>query len=817
MLEMQDAPNKERNFVSCTPQSSNGETRIDAGKTSNDEDLNPVICDTARTTCWTEADSKVTSTLNMPLMPTEIERRKEGIEEFLSKPYLLSALQYTTSTAANTNLAVFDPHAYLSSVTQWANKIQGFGLVRGTFVLRVEITAYPFQSGKLLIHALPNYNEMLNSTNPNLVSTHNTLLVSKFQHPYIELDLRDSVAEFKFPYIAPTSFYDIKNGGESWGRIFLDSLTPLRTGSGGLTFAEVACYGYWEDFSLAAPTVPQSSQMEKREVSGPISSGLKKVSRGFSDLSKIAVLSPVMQPLAWVLNIASGVASVFGWSKPRLDQPPMVMVKQLARYIGTSDGPDVSVPTSVTYDNAIEVMDKWSITKEDEMSMKFLLSIPTYMSTISWTTGNASGTSLLSQKITPKVMYTEGTDTHSARVATYRVGAPFYYLSNFFRYWRGDVWVVLKFAKTQYHSGKLQITWTPGSNITTAPTLATSILSYRHIVDIRDQNEVRFNLPWQLAKCYLKTGTTTNEVSGQLDIVVLTDLRAPETCSSTIDMLVFYLPGDNFEFQVPGPSTGITTGPYLPQSSQSEVLVSGGIAETKINSASTYYSKMCIGEHILSIKQMLNKCTQLYPTRVPIWVGSKVLNISPFVIGAESINPSTGILTESGFVADAFSIFAPMYAYCRGSTRFFVSQDGPTSASGVGQPHLIGMNTPDLNGQLVTTNAVTTTAVATGQSAGQIPSILTGIFPLQTPLPNDLGVGLGFYEIPYYSRYPVTHPLFAGGSQNVGYTYEANNCSVFTLQSYQNFDASLQIYRSMSDNFVLSYFIGCPPLLITYL
>jgi len=384
-----------------------------------------------------------------------------------------------------------------------------------------------------------------------------------------------------------------------------------------------------------------------------------------------------------------------------------------------------------------------------------------------------------------------------------------------FDMWRGDFEVTLKLVKTIFHTGKLMVVWTPGEDITTAATLANSLPAYRHIIDIREQDEFTLNLPWLLAKSYLRTD---GNCSGRLDVVVLNDLRAPDTCSTTIDIIVLVRAGDNWEYQTPK-STNRGMQPYYPQSNSQEEIYDGGIADTKKEQLSTFYSEKCIGEHILSLKQFLNRNSQMVGlTSSKPWSGNGSITIDPYYVSGTAINVTSGALTTPSYGADAFSWIAPLYAYMRGSVRWQIVTDGPTSTTGTstGDAHTYVYTTPGaLVGQSLTV-PYAPNLVLDGLSGSFSPLYGTQAhYPLGAPNPDDRGPGISFYEFPYYCRYPVSHPTVANGL-TYSTTDDTYPTTSMTITSNNALSADNQYYRSFSDNFTLSYFIGCPPLMVTY-
>jgi len=74
-----------------------------------------------------------------------------------------------------------------------------------------------------------------------------------------------------------------------------------------------------------------------------------------------------------------------------------------------------------------------------------------------------------------------------------------------------------------------------------------SAYALRAIVDIRTEDEITFELPYLIQSDYIKNDVA----SGRIDILVLNDLRGPESVAQNIDVQVFYRAGDDFEYAVP--------------------------------------------------------------------------------------------------------------------------------------------------------------------------------------------------------------------------------------------------------------------------
>jgi len=800
--------------VVVTPQSSNNEVLVDGGSKMNKGSLNPVMCDSNITTCFVENESVVTSDFKEKKMPNNYEVKGESIKDFLAKPYLLTSLQWTSASATNVNLYSVDIGPLLASVTQWEFKIRGFELIRGTFNFRVQLNASPFQCGNLLIHYLPNYANRI-SVDATYAARYNTSLVQKFQHPNIQLDCRDSIALLSVPYIAPTPYYDVKTGAHDWGRIFIDVISPFSSGAAGILNAEITVFGYWSDVELAAPIVPQSSKkerftamngksLEEREFKlGPVANGLKAVSSAASSLSSIPFLSAVMSPLSWAADVGSQIASIFGWSKPRANEHTSIIARQSTRYYGTGDGTDVSVPTTLTCQNAVKVTDDYTIRSDDEMSLKYLLSIPTYMGLVNWTTSAASGTLLATYEVRPRLMSTSATNVVGAFTYSYTYGAPLFYLSNFFGFYRGSMKLHIKGVKTIFHSGKLLITFTPlAATLSVTPNVTTSIYSFREIVDIRESSDITLNLPYMLSRPYLKQ---TQNI-GTVNIYVLNDLRCPETVSQDIDLMVFFTAGDDFEFQVPTSSrSGSGSNIYTPQASSEEVLVDAGIAESKEQGCNTMYSELSIGEHFTSIKQLLNRNSVLQSTTAQTFPSQGVA-LYPWFVSGVTNTAVTGAAKSGGFIGDPFSVFAPMYNYFRGKARV-----GLVTSSNA---KIMMSNYPFLMSDSSSTSFLSTTTTLYG---GNLTYAISGSYlngPAFTPIPSEEN-NIPYLQLPYYAQFPVSYVDVWQGDTTNFFTADETvpvSTALFVNQSTA-LGTTTTLQRSFCDDFQLTFFIGCPALL----
>lgn len=750
-----------------------------------------------------------------------------SIKAFLGKPFLLQSLNWNTQVA-NSNLYSFDISTTLGSVPAWGDKIRGFNLIKGDFVVKLALNASPFQQGKLLLHYLPCYKQQL-AANAGIAKMKNLVLSQKYQHPHVELSCRDTSVALKIPYIAPSAYYALAEGSYDWGTVFIDVFSALATGPSapvGQAYADVSVYGYWENIELQVPIVPQSSSEERvikrgglvseeKEEMGPIASSLKRVGKATSILSKIPILGDFMSPISWAANIFADSAGALGWSKPRQLEGIGVVTKSQFRYAGTTDGPNLAYPGGITCLNRVELYDQGSITNEDEMSFEFLFKVPLFMGEFPWSWDSGIGTSLQTQKMGPDLLAARHivSDTVAGHTAEYEYQVPFTALSKIFTLWRGSFCLMLKFVKTQMHSGRLQVTWTPCSNVTNTPNLLDSMYSLRTVIDIRTEDVVCIELPYLLYKNYTETGS----YSGQLDIQVLNDLRAPESCSQTIAVQWFIVPGNDFELAVPKKSL-YSTLPYIPQSSNEEAIIGSRptgmllddfpIGNKKVVGDSLFHSLKCIGERVLSIKQLLLRQTRLYSYSGPVTTWSnKAITVDPWATNATGLN-AAGFLQSGALGGDMLTYFKGWYAFHRGSVNFsmagttnnfnssdrFLSQIQPQTADLAGVAPIIDTSA---------TMAFSSVKAVVGSSSWQGQSVNVH--------END---GSFYIHVPYYCKFPMSLTTYYEGISTPG-TEESKPLSLLSIFSPASQNA-YTVNRSVGDDYQLMYFTGCLPLVRTY-
>lgn len=763
----------------------------------------------------------------------------QSICDYLAKPVLLYSSNWTSSDVAGVNLFSTNVGSWIDApapggtalAPMWYDKVKGYNLFRGTFVVRVVINSMPFQAGALLGRFLPMVKAMNEVGSTSYAFMHNYRQALTTQQPNFILKADMSSAVIEIPFISPTAWYPIPTtvGGVTpqkygWGTFYLDVLAPLKTGvtqSGEIPYT---IYGYWRDVELAAPLVPHMRSMgkssnvktlprkkgivsvvskESEDTTGPIGSVLSKVSVASGMLSAIPLIGTVMGNVSWASGLMAGAANVFGWSKPISSNSPEIMSTQFSRYLGTSDGVSTSYPTALRSDNQVEITDRFTPRAEDEMSFGFLKSVSALLSTQTWTTANGTGVSIYQKGICPNAMCVEQniTPAGAPKTLTVSMGPPIFYLSRGFRRWRGSFKIKMVILKTQFHTGRLQVTYTPSSLGPANPGVNDSSYSLREIIDIRQTTEIEFTIPYLSEYSFLEM----TESMGTFTVVVLNELRAPDTVASEVDIMFFFSGGEDLQYCIPmyaGPTKSRQMQAFTPQMLQEPTEEKEHLTTDIIGNVSTsnaLVNVLSVGEEFTSVRQLTARLSPLSQSAVT-FTGGAVVN--PWFIDVNTVD-ITGIIGP-GTGGDAFSYIAKMYAFMRGGMEIHALPS--LSATEVDGPFIGTLR----DGSVGTWTDMITSSVAAVNYWTAAPT--TGTAPLSSFggwVPAQKSQNMVSFSVPYYCATPVS--LVVSSKTNSWSYSKAQPFAFLNFSPGFVITPNIRFGRTTRDDFQFSYFVGCPP------
>eukprot|EP00918_Siedleckia_nematoides_P041700 GHVU01090819.1.p1 GENE.GHVU01090819.1~~GHVU01090819.1.p1 ORF type:complete len:2087 (-),score=131.58 GHVU01090819.1:112-6372(-) len=474
------------------------------------------------------------------------------IIRFLEKP--TEIIQGDLSASDNaTTFGTWNWETPINNSTMKQEKLKGIYSIQATLCLRLDVNANRFQQGLYILAYMP-----LGGTSTDTgdwLYMHRATITQVLQLPHVKLDLAcDTSAMLRIPWRSVyNSTYTDSTSFTNPGKFFLYPYEALTAVNGTLD-ASYTLWGWYEDIKLGAVGYLQMGKkdiLDKEQKTGSrvISDTLGSAGALATNLARIPTLSAFAGPLAWALEGLRAGAHAMGFSKPNLVTDPVRAVRTNQPYMGVSDGADASEPLSLFKNNHVSQDGQYFGTDADEMSIDFLKSIPCYIESAEWNTSTARNSLLLNLPVTPTANIRTVTDD----VVTYEAMGPLGLMTKLFAAWTGTLVYTFRIVKTNYHSGRLLVTYRPYAvrrNVPGNSTTSERDYMFRTEIDIREKNVFKLEVPYVGLQPWMTTYPTYAE-TGTLEVFVLNTLEAPDSVSSTVHIKVEQCGGRDFKVAAP--------------------------------------------------------------------------------------------------------------------------------------------------------------------------------------------------------------------------------------------------------------------------
>jgi len=729
----------------------------------------------------------------------------ETIVDFLRKPTRIAS--GTLSTTDTTKIFEVDPF-YQQLIGIKSYKLTGIGLIRADIVVRLEVNAVRFQAGRYILGFVPSGGY----STPGFAAfykMHTFNLMTITQLPHVEIDLATQThVTLRIPFISSRAFIPASTTLTNYGTLFLVPYSPLVSGAAQTT-AQFTCWASFENVSLSAPALPQSSfkvtparQEQQKAGVGPVSGIAAKVKKTAGILGEFPLLSAPMQTVSWLSDVVGRAATVWGFSKPVVLSAPNRVVRDLWPYQANADQQTTAQPLSVVAQAESILHSGISNTTADEMSFDFIKAQYAYFGKFNWTTAQTTDTVLATYAHKPFDYF-----INSGKGFTM---TPVCFYAQTFDYWRGGMKFRFKLVKTEFHSGRIMVTYTPNfDGASPVWTAAASEYLYREIIDIRTCSEFEVEIPFVQPDPWVDHKVTV----GVLNIVVVDELVAPDSVSSTVPIIVEVAGAEDFECAVPSQSWHEPWVPAVAMSSYEVVpkTTLGTRSDNPIAAAAT------IGEKVTSFRQLLKRTQHIPLVSNPLLslaVGNSSATcpvVFPTMTTPVLQDPTLGnnsALVRSTHYNDLYGKLSPCYLFAVGGFNVRCADVNRT----IGYKYAIqyGQNYTVNSGMQVQYPG---TPVAAGTNTGNT------YLATKVLADTDLSKGMDV-TIPFYSRRlaRITHNQFAGTADHGGSVN--NSTAQGSSQPYLMFapvnapaDATTwTVYRPIADDAGFSMWLGVPPM-----
>lgn len=778
-------------------------------------------------------------------------KSEHTIKDFLRRPVILKQGTWDQTSAEGTQLWAADfPSALLTApYAQNIAKVTGFVAMRAKVRVRVQFNSQPFQQGMAILSYMPYAEYMKRHANwfykslPVSAPTQADMCaVSGNPHVLINLS-NQTAAEFVTPYISPYIYVNIVTGQGSFGRVVLNTLTPVESAAD--STVNYTVWANFEDVELTWPTdavvagawAQVGSELPEMEKTGVISAAVSNIGSSLSSVLPSVGLSTLSKPVSLFANTASNVLKLFGFSKPTVQAPVTRVLQAPGRYFLNCDGSDTSHKLGLSAGNELQTFSGFAGTDHDEMALSYIAARPAYIASFNWRTTDGADTALWNRALTPLALGWRGAATTTNKAVADRL-SPAARLATLLNMWRGDFVFDFHFVKTQMHSGRVRIS-TRLYNYDTASTILDDQPGYTETadVDLSASNTVRYRVPFAAVRPWLLTevargnpltgGDARNFCMGQIQVSVINPLVAAPQCSTSVKVIVF-AHMENAQFAAPNYSTYI---PYaLPVST---TLVEGtaqvgGVEDTKevsqdhmsVGSFMVSPHSMCTGEVITSIRQLMKRYSlvgtgTLSATAAGLnsagATGNLVL-IRPWK-PTQAAGAQIGPALPNYEATDYYGHFSPMYSFMRGSMRFKFALTSLPANFNASIPFRIYINTSTIN--KTATNPVASDGFGVISRIYDIAPTAAGNVVYQpgfgdAPLLSYMDKeGVIEFEVPYYSTGHMTC-TFMGDT-----ALEDSRTSIIPIprviiQHPNLVGSTYALYRAAGDDFSFGGLLGCP-------
>jgi hypothetical protein len=479
--------------------------------------------------------------------------------QFLARPTLIASTTWNQTDAVGLKVS-YDPWNLFIANTHIKKRVDNFAFIRGRLHVKVLLNSTPFWYGLGMLSYCP-LQKIVTGNNPNRAATAtDAYLVAASQMPNIKLvPAKSAGGEMALPFFYHKNWLPLTaNDLTNMGTLNLSVVTPLLSANGSAAInVTIQILAWMEDVELMGPTVTLAAQGRDEYGDGPISAPASAVA-AFASTIKVPIIKKFARATEIGAQAVSNIARLFGYSNvPVIEEVHGFMPSVLPHLASSGIG---TLVQKLTLDPKCELSIDPSlhgVPAEDPLDLSAICAKESYVGQITWATTDATDAQLLVARVQP-VLSNVAAVTGGNRIATTPMG----YVSQFFQFWRGTVIFRFKVVCSQYHKGRIRISYDPVGRIDT--NADSYNLTYTKIYDIGEDNDIEIEVPYHQATAWLEARTMTSanwttsgalapsllNDNGLINIRVSTTLTAPVSTAS-VRILMYVRGGKDFEYSTP--------------------------------------------------------------------------------------------------------------------------------------------------------------------------------------------------------------------------------------------------------------------------
>lgn len=495
-------------------------------------------------------------------------------ENLLQNPIQIASGDWTTTDTRGSVLATLDLPAVFVSIPSFQSYILSiYAFLKCTLVLTIKLNSTRFHQGALWAFSDPMH-QMLDAPRairPLSDPRKYVNIYSASSQPRVELDAAQSnpaCLRIPFVHIQDRLTTNSKETFDVMSRVRLLVASPLLAATGSLGTVSYQIFIHAEDVSLDDPIYPHTPLIPTNPtpalMHGAAMSAVSKTASGFSAAGANVMTGNYGKAATSASKGLEGVGealTLFNLDKP--SDPSACVINTLAPIAPLSHG--TGVDASVRLGNAplgAYLEERFANGSSQDMDLYARAQIPGLVDIMNWNTDQLPGTVLRSVPVMPSYTASEAVvdpEYPSGYAKIYNTNLS--YIAEMFVYWRMSMLYMLKVYCSQFHSGRLMITFTPNQRATPPANLSEYTNLPAVYFDIQGNTLNTFVVPFHSSltrKTWAPWATVPNRfqftdqhILGYMDIVVFNRLVAPSNVAPSVDLLLFQAAYNDVEFESP--------------------------------------------------------------------------------------------------------------------------------------------------------------------------------------------------------------------------------------------------------------------------
>jgi hypothetical protein len=502
------------------------------------------------------------------------------INRFLERPIKIYQAVLNSGTISQ-KLDLWD---ILSKNGRIRSKFEKFAYFKGDIEISIAISGTPFHYGKVLVSYQPHPTH-----NQSLIALEGRLVVDPVVYRpmflnYLSQSRGAKVMDVKdnqplmmhIPFIShkpqwrlfnsddlivrDTSFEDFANSGS----LYIYTINDVGAVTTTPSEVSIIVYANFKDVNLGTLTgtsfVAESlvtKESEDEQKTGPIQKYASNAANFLHSASSIPEIAPFTVPASLVMKGVSGIASIFGWSKPILTENRSQIKPDGFNNGSVCIGNDTAKVIGVDPKRTLEISQGMFGSNDDEMVIEHIANRLSYFHTFQWSTAYVPFvTSIFEMGVSPYLL------TNASQVKEYFQPTALAFSAAPFLYWRGDIEVVFEFVVSSYHRGKIAVVYEPNVRQKAVITTTSDLNEqYVKIIDLQETQTVSFCVNWASDRPWRKVGQIPTDswfgdidtdigqfCNGFLYLYAVNYLQSPDDSSISVNV---YVRGKNMHYAVP--------------------------------------------------------------------------------------------------------------------------------------------------------------------------------------------------------------------------------------------------------------------------